>query len=130
MLIPDALFFVSGLVLGLVDPLEDVLEHPVVRLQDRVLRRQVEREPSVERELEAAVSEVDDRGLGVVHAHGHAGSGKVVDGVALLGAAVFGFEDQFEFSGSGDLDVGGLVLVGVSVTSDDDRLLPGGDQPI
>ena len=129
-LVPDALGLVCGLVLGLVDPLEDVLEHAVVRLQDGVLRRQVERESAIERELEAAVRKVNDRCLSVVHPHGDAGASKVVDCVSLFGATVFRLKDELQLSGALDLDVGGLVLVGVGVTSDNDRLLPGGDQPL
>ena len=93
-LVPDALGLVCGLVLGLVDPLEDVLEHAVVRLQDGVLRRQVERESAIEREFEAAVRKVDDRCLSVVHPHGDAGASKVVDCVSLFGATVFRLKDE------------------------------------
>ena len=68
--------------------LENILEHSIVCLKDRVFGWQVEREPPLQGELEAAVSKVDDGGLRVVHAHGHAGAGEVVDGETLLWAAI------------------------------------------
>ena len=68
--------------------LENILEHSIVCLKDGVFGGQVEREPPLQRELEAAVSKVDDGSLSVVHAHGHAGAGEVVDGEPLLWAAI------------------------------------------
>ena len=68
--------------------LENILEHSIVCLKDGVFGWQVEREPPLQGELEAAVSKVDDGGLRVVHAHGHAGAGEVVDGEPLLWAAI------------------------------------------
>ncbi len=71
---PDVLSLVLGLVLLVVDILEDVLEGAVVLLEDGVLGGHVERVSAVQRVVEAAVGKVLDRLVRVVHPHGHAGT--------------------------------------------------------
>ena len=45
------------------------------------------------------------------------------------GATVGGLEGHGELACAGNQEVGGLVLVSVGVTADDDGLGPGGDEP-
>src|SRR5213079_2477518 len=56
--------------------LEQVLEAPVVGLEDGVLGRQVERVAAVERVAHGGPGEVADGVVEVVHAHGHAAAGE------------------------------------------------------
>lgn len=81
MLVPNLLSLVQRLVLRIVQILEDVLEPPVVLLQNRVLRAQVERVSPVERELQGGVRKVDYGRVRVEHSQGDAGPLVLVDGV-------------------------------------------------
>lgn len=64
----------------------------------------------------------------VVHAHGNTGTLKVVDDQVLLLGTIGGGEDELEATGTIDNQVGSLVLVTKSVTTQDDGLGPSGDQ--
>ena len=68
-----------GLELGLEDLREEVLEAPVVALQDRVLGRHVDRVAAVEAVAHRGAGEVADRVVEVVHRHRDAAAGEVVD---------------------------------------------------
>uniref|UniRef100_A0A182IRC3 Uncharacterized protein n=1 Tax=Anopheles atroparvus TaxID=41427 RepID=A0A182IRC3_ANOAO len=73
-LVPDAGRIELLLVVLFVDLLEEVLEATVVLLQDRVLGAEVERELSIQCDLERRVGKVPDRVVQVVHAHRDAGT--------------------------------------------------------
>ena len=119
-----------GLELGLEDLGEDVLERAVVRLEDRVLRRQVDGIVALQPVGQRRASEVRDRVVEVVHPHCDSAIGAVVGDYVLDGVgAVLGRERDGELSGAGHLEVRRLVLVAVGVTADDDRLGPAGHQP-
>jgi len=128
-LVPDALRVESGLVLGLVDFFEDVLESSVVSLHDRVLGRHVEWPLLLERHLEGGFGETGDRLVGVVHAHQDTSLiFEVKNFHGFGGGSVGGGEDDFELAGLGGDVIGGAVLVAKSVTADADWLLPAGHE--
>ena len=115
--------------LGVEDLLEQVLELPVVGLQDRVLGGQVDRVVALEAVAEAGPGEVADRVVVVVHPHGDAAVGAVVGDLELHRlAAVVGGEGHRDGAGARHLEVGRLVLIAVGMTADDDRLRPTGDE--
>jgi hypothetical protein len=129
MLIPEFLFFELFLVGFFVDSLEGILESAVVFFHDGIFGSQIERVLSLEGEFEATVGESFDTFVSVVHSHTNSSlSGEVVD-LELLNSAVISSEGHFELSRFGDNKVSGSVLVTVSVSADDDRFLPAGDEP-
>ncbi len=109
-LVPDFLGLEGRLVVGLVDPGKDLHEEAVILLQDGVLGRHVERVAPVEGVLEAAVGEVDDARLRVVHAEGDAPALEIVDLIDLGFRSVRRLEDKLESTSSRDGEVGGLIL--------------------
>ena len=129
-LVGQALLVELLLVLLVEDALELVLEHPVIALEDGVLRRQVDRVTLLQPIVERRAGEVLDRLLEVVHPH---------DDAAVFGdlhhfvhdrlAAVFGGERHRERAGPVHLEVRRPVLVAERVTADDDRLGPARNQP-
>ena len=60
MLIPDVFGLKLGLVLGVIDLLEDVFESPVILLQDGVLCAEVEWPALLQSKLKRAVGKVRD----------------------------------------------------------------------
>lgn len=68
-----------------------------------------------------------DRLIGVVLGLGNTTTLEVVD-LDGLGLAIGGGVDKLELAGTGDDTVGGTVLVTESVTTDDDGLVPAGDE--
>ena len=112
-----------GLVFGVVDLLEDVLEGVVVFLGDGILGTEPEVLLLVQRVVEAAAGEAADGAVLVVLALQDAAALEVVDGGGLLGAVRAG-EAQLRFAGAGDAELGGLVDVAVGVAGDGDGLLP------
>ena len=118
-----------GLVLLLEDPLELVLEHPVIGLEDGVLGRQIHRIVLLQRITERRPREVLDRLLEVVHPHDHAAVlGNAHHLVHHRFAAVLWGEGQRDSAGTVHLEVGGAVLVAERMPADDDRLGPTGYQ--
>src|SRR3546814_8647117 len=85
---------------AVVDFLEDVLEAPVVDLEDGVLRREIDRPAEVEAVVEAGAGEAADRLLQIVHAHGDAGLGEVEDVVGGGLAAVSRLEGHGQLAGA------------------------------
>lgn len=128
MLVPNLLGLKFGLVGGVVDFLENVLEAAVVLLKDGVLGAHVERVALVEGELEGGVGEAGDGLVGVVLGLGDAAARLEVKDLNLLGLAAFGGVDHGELAGAGDDAVLGAVLVAKGVAADDDGLLPAGDE--
>lgn len=70
----------------------------------------------------------DDRLVGVVHSHGDSGALKFVDNVSDFGASISWHEGHLESTGAWDEEVSCFVLVAVSMTADDDWLLPAGNE--
>ena len=124
-LVGDACFLEVSLVRGFVDLLENVFELAVVLLQDGVLCGEEQRSLSAKGHLERGVGKTSDGVLGVVHGQGHARALVVVHLAGdLLAARVFRGEGNLKGACLGDDKVGGLVLVGVGVSADDDGLFP------
>src|SRR3546814_11908878 len=103
---------------AVVDFLEDVLEAPVVDLEDGVLRREIDRPAEVEAVVEAGAGETSDRLLQIVHAHDDAGLGEVEDGVGGGLADVSRLQGHGQLAGAGHMGVGGAVLVAVGWAAD------------
>ncbi|ABC91098.1 NADP-dependent isocitrate dehydrogenase protein [Rhizobium etli CFN 42] len=112
---------------GLVDFLEDVLEAAVIGLEDGVLGRQVDRPFAHQAVHHRGAGEFADRFVEVVHGHGNAGARRVED-LLLDDGAVFTDELDRQLALAGELEVGCAVLVAESVTADDDRLRPAGNE--
>ena len=128
-LIGDARFLKSILELRLEDLLEDVLEATVIGLQDGVLGREIHRVSAIQTVVQRRPSEVADRGVEVVHRHGHSAAGGVEDLKTLGFAAVFRLETNGEGSWSVKDKVCGAVLVTKGVAADDDGLVPARNKP-
>src|SRR5262249_38789903 len=109
---------------------EQVLEPPVVGLEDRVLGGQVQRVAAAGRVAHGGPGEIPDRVVVVVHPHGHAAAGEPADlklEAVRAGALVRLIGDQYP-ARAGNQEVGGAVLVAVRVPADDDRLGPAGHE--
>ena len=126
-LVPDVLGLELLLVGGLVDLLEDILEATIVPLQDGVLGAHVERETLKQGHLETGMGEAADRLVGVVLGLGNTTALEVVD-IDGLGLATLRGVDELQLAGSGNDTVLGTVLVTEGVTTDDDGLVPAGDE--
>lgn len=127
-LVPDALGLELGLVLGVVNLLEDVLEAAVVLLKNGVLGAHVQRQLLVQGQLERGVGETGDGFVSVVLGLGNTAALLELEDLNLLGLAALGGEDHAQLARAGDDEVLGAVLVAKGVTADDDGLLPAGDE--
>lgn len=127
MFVPDLQLVKLGLVLGVEDFLEDVLESTVVLLQDGVLGRHVKGHFLGDRHLETCVCESGDGRVGVVHGHGDTLALEVVHVHDDWLTASFRLVHEFELSGTRSNKVGGSVLVTEGVSTDDDGLCPAWD---
>ncbi len=113
------------LVFGVEYFLEQVLELAIVGLEDRVLGGEVDRVVALQAVGERCACEVLDGLVEVVHTHGHAALFRHGDDLKLLWlAAVSWLKGHGDLAWTWHLEVGGLVLVTVRVTADDDRLVP------
>jgi len=129
-LVGDASGLELLLVLGVEHLLEDVLERAVVRLEDRVLGRQVHRVLAQQSVGKRGAGEVRDGVIEVVHPHHHAATAWNLGDGELHGVrAVGGRERHRHCARAWNLEIGRFVLVAVGVTADDDRLGPARDQP-
>lgn len=98
MLVPDAGLLKLGLVGGLVDLFEDILEPSIVLLKDGVLGAHVKWHFTVKSIGEAGVSKLDNRLVGVVHAKGYTWSFEVKHGPSLLSTSVLWVPYNFELA--------------------------------
>ncbi len=110
------------------DLLEDVLEATVVGLEDGVFSREVDRVVAVETVVERGASEIADRLVEVVLHLRDAVARGVEDLEADRLRPVIRGELHGELALAGEAEVGGAVLVTEGVTTDDDRLVPSGNQ--
>ncbi len=115
--------------LGLVDLGEEVLEAPVVALEDRVLGRHVDREAAVESVAHRGAGELADRLVEVVHRHRDAAAGEVVDVELDRLGAVLGRVGKGQRPLARYHQVARPVLVAEGVAADHDRLGPARHKP-
>ena len=124
MLVGDAELLELGFELGVVDLLEGFLEHAVIGLEDRVLRREVDGILARDAVVEAGAGKTLDRGEGIVDPQGDAGAFEVMDLQFHRGAAVGRHIVQGDAAGAGNFRLGGAVDIAIGVAADDDRLIP------
>jgi hypothetical protein len=125
MLVPDLGLFKLALVLVVVELLEDVLEFPIVCLENGVLGAHVKRHLLVEGHLEGSVCETSDGLGGVVHAHADSSTFREVKDVPLLLlSAILGSKNHLELASAWHDKVLAAVLVTKGVPSDANRLGP------
>merc|ERR1711862_338774 len=110
MLIPEAFLLELGLVGGLVDLFEDILEPSIVFLKDGVLGAHVEWESTVKSILEAGVSKLGDGLISVVHTKTDAWSFKVKHSPSLLSTAILGVPYNFELAWPIEDEISSFVL--------------------
>ena len=106
------------------DLLEEVLEAPVVLLEDRVLRRHVHGVLAIQPVAERSSREVADRVIEVVHRHRDSARREVEDVDLDRLALVLGRPGERQLALARDERVLGAVLIAECVTADDDRLRP------
>ena len=128
MLVPDFLGLKLRLIRLLIDLLKNILEPAVVLLQNGVLGGHIKWVLPLEGELKAAVREVLDALVDVVHAHSHAALALKFEHLHALLFALSVLEDDLEGAWSVDDEICCLVLVAECVAADDNRLLPAWDQ--
>ena len=116
------------LVVRPINLLENILEPAVVLFENRVLRAQIEGPSLAQGHVETGMGESPDRGIGVVHAHGHPVAGEIVH-LPAAGRPVLGSEGHRQRAPPSGHHVRRTVLVAESVTSDADRLRPARHQP-
>ena len=129
MLVGDPGRFEPRLELAIEDLLEDVLEAPVVELQDRVLRREIHRPAAHQSVVEAGAREAADRLVEIVHRHRDAAAGELEDLAHDRRAAAVRREAQGQLPGTRDDEIGRPVLIAEGVTADHDRVRPSRHQP-
>ena len=115
--------------LALVDLGEEVLEAPVIALEDRVLGREIYGVTAVQAIAHRGPREVADRVVEVVHRHRDAAAGKVIHVELDRLGTVLGGVGERQRPLSGDDEVRRPVLVTEGVAADHDRLCPARHQP-
>src|SRR5215213_4630936 len=108
--------------------LEDILEAAVIDLEDRVLGGEVDGEIPVQAIVEGRPGEILDRVVQVIHGHGNACAWGV-EHLVFDDLAVLAEEPHGELSLPGELEIGGAILIAISMTADDDRFGPAGHEP-
>lgn len=127
-LVPDLLGLEAGLVLGVIELLEDVLEAAIVLLEDGVLGAHVQGKTLVQSELEGSVGEASDGLVGVVLSLGNTTAVLELEDIDHLGLATLRGVDHGELAVAGEDGILGAVLVTKGVAADDDGLLPAGNE--
>src|SRR5215469_2175475 len=128
MFVGDAMFFEFTLELFVVDLLKKILEAAVIRLEDGVLGGQVDWKRAHQTVIKRGSGEVADRVVQIVHGERDTTAWKRKDLMFDL-LAVLADEAHAEPAFAGDLEIGGAILVTISVAPDHDRLRPSGHQP-
>ena len=103
---------------------EEILELAVVRLEDRVLRAEVDGIVPLETVAEARPREVANRVVEVVHPHRDAAVRAELGDLEGLRLATLRRVGDRHRAFAGHLEIRGLVLIAVRVAADDDRLRP------
>ena len=129
-LVPDSELLELGLVLSIVELLEDVLELSIVRLENGILGAHVQRQLLADGDAEARVGEADDRLSRVVHGKRHTTVLGVLKHLVrlLLVARVIGLVSDGELATVRHGEVHAAVLVTERVAANADGLGPAGDR--
>ena len=109
--------------------MEDVFETTVVGLQNRVLRREINRVIPGKTIVERCPREIADRLIEVIHCHRNATAGCLEDLEALGFGAISGLEANRQRSRAVKDKVRCPVLVTKRVTANNNRLVPTRNQP-
>ncbi len=123
-LVPKTSSLKLGLVFGIVDFLEDILEATIVLLQDSVFGCEVAGVVSGKSVLHAGVGEAVDGLVGVVHAKHDTSTLELIDFEVGGLRAIGGGESHRELSWDFGAEVGGSVLISKGVSADNDGLVP------
>ena len=99
-----------------------------MRQSQLAIAQEIDRPATVEAVVERAAGEADDRFVGVVHRHGDAAAGEVVD-VVLDYLAVVALELDRELALARNQEIGGAILIAEGVAADHDRMGPARYQP-
>ena len=110
--------------LGIEDFLEQVLEAPIVGLQNRVLGREIDRILARQAVDEGGAGKTGDRLIGVVHRQRDARPLRLVDFLLDGRAAVGRHEGELERALARIAEFAGAVLVAEGMAGDDHRLVP------
>src|SRR6185437_8413956 len=122
-LVVNLLFLELGLEFLVVDFLENVFEAAIVNFQDRVFGRKINRIAAREPVIQRSAGEIADRIVEVVHRERYAARRRLKH-LVLNHLAILAGEFNRDFSFAGEREIGGAILIAISVTADDDWLRP------
>ena len=123
MLVGEAKSLELGREFGVEHFLEDVLEAPVIGLQNRVLGGQVHGVLAQDAVVQRGAGEIADRIVEVVHRHRNAG-GRELEDFLLDHRAVVAFKLDRQAALAGHLEIGRAILIAVSMAANHDRQGP------
>jgi len=126
MLIPDLLALKLALIILLIHLLENVLEPPIILLQNRVLGAHIQRQALAYRQLETSMCEPSNTLICIVLSLRNPATILELVNLNFLRLASLGREDHGELAIPRNHFVFRAVLVSECVASDDDGLLPAG----
>ena len=107
---------------------EDILEAPVIGLEDRVLGGEIDRIVAHQPVIQARTREVADRIVEIEHGERHAAALELVH-LMLDARAVLADEADGELALARHAEVRGAVDIAIGMTADDDRLGPAWHEP-
>src|ERR1700730_18443556 len=95
--------------------LDQILEAPVVDLENRVFRRQVHGIVATQSVIEAGMGKTADGAIQVEHSHDDAGTVGLDDFALDRGAAAGRREHELERAGGWEREIGGPILIAESM---------------
>jgi hypothetical protein len=128
MFIPDLLLLELSLILLLVDLLESILESTIICLEDGVFGGQVKRILSSKGKFKAAMSELLDTLISIIHGKANSTLSFILVDFHSLLSAVVSLEDNFKGSRLINYEICGLILISECVPADNDGLFPSRDE--
>ena len=128
MLVGDPRIFKGGLELLVEHFLEQILEPPIIGLENCVLGREVDGPLPLQSVIHACTSKTANRFIVVVHSHGDPWLIELHHLVVLDFSPLARSESHRQRSSTGDQEICRSILVTMGVATDDDRLGPAGNQ--
>ncbi len=128
MFIPDLLILELWFVRLHIDSFKNILESTIVLFKNCVLCGHVKWILSFEGKLETAVSKIFNALINVVHSHADTSLSLELEDFHALLLALSILENNFESSWSVDNEIGGLVLITKSMSSDNNGFFPSRDK--